>query len=67
MPRPASCLEEEHLLTLFGGDPIVHLTTVSGGGDYRYQSWTNHDSMVAIEARQMSLDGWKAASDAGFQ
>jgi hypothetical protein len=51
----------------FGGPPIVHLTTTSDDGNYRYQSWTDYESFVEIVNRRMGMDDWKEASDAGFQ
>ena len=59
--------EPDASTVLFGGEPIIHLTTVSTNGDYRYQSWTTYESFVEIEARRMGLDEWKELSDAGFR
>lgn len=62
-----SGISYDRLALVFEGDPIVHLTTVSTDGNYRYQSWTDNPSFVAIDGRQMGLDAWKDAADAAFQ
>jgi hypothetical protein len=58
----------EAIARLLGGDPpIVHLTTVSSNGDYRYQSRTDHETFVGIFNREVGIDGWRDAANAGFQ
>lgn len=57
---------EEKPTALFGGEPMIHIVTVSANGDHRYESLTDWETLMAVDARQLDCDGWASASGAGF-
>jgi hypothetical protein len=61
-------IEKGQARTLFdGADPRIHMVTVSVDGDYRYESLTDWETLVAVGARSLGFEGWVEASGAGFQ
>ena len=60
-------LFEDKPLGAFGGEPLIHIVTVSSSGDYRYESVTNWDTLIGIFERQVGFDGWVEASGAAFR
>lgn len=53
-------------VNLFGGEPRVHMVTVSSDGKYRYESLTDWDTLVAVDDRSVGFDGWVEAAGADF-
>ena len=61
-------IKKERLFWLGGGDDfVIHITTYSSDGHYRYQSDTNYETMEKIKNKQISYEEWIAASNAGFR
>lgn len=61
-------LEKGQAVNLFdGADPRIHMVTVSVDGDYRYESLTDWDTLVAVGARSLGFEGWVEAAGAGFR
>lgn len=44
----------------------LKMVTLSEDSTYRYESFTNHDTILALYRRQISVDQWIAASGAAF-
>ena len=40
-------LTDEKPIGLFGGEPLIHIVTVSTDGEYRYESTTDRDTLIA--------------------
>jgi hypothetical protein len=58
----------ENIVAAYGGNTvIVQVTTYSDSGDYRYQSETNHETMIKIAEKHITFDEWVIASNAGFK
>jgi hypothetical protein len=56
------------LMRLGGGDDfIIHITTYSANGDYRYQSDTDFDTLMKLHDKQITYEEWVVASNAGFR
>lgn len=61
-------LTREEGITLGGGeDFVVHITTYSALGEYRYQSDTDYETLTKLNNKQMSYEEWVTAANAGFR
>ena len=54
-------------VNLFGGEPMIHIITVSTDGDHRYESLTDWETLTGVADRLIGFDGWVERSDAGFR
>jgi hypothetical protein len=54
-------------VNLFGGEPIIHIVTVSTDGDHRYESLTDWETLTGVADRLIGFDGWVERSDAEFR
>jgi hypothetical protein len=64
---PLTQAAPEPPVALFGGEPIIHMVTVSADGDHRYESLTDWETLTAVWDRLIGFDGWVERSDAGFR
>jgi hypothetical protein len=59
---------DEQCARLFGSEqPVVHITSYSTDGDYRYESVTTIETLRRVAQKSISYEEWVAAANAGFR